>query len=270
MKRVLFFITLSMTLSFTSILYAQRTGVSARLNMAELKGNTLNLNMDVKISQMQIGRYESLSITFVLKGTGRGQTQTLPPVIVNGANKRNMFERAVALYGETAARNGAYTVLKNDPQLIQYVEYKRAVAYKSWMNSCQLILVGEIKDYHNNTIRRFTNVLEKQVAFRRPATTGSPNTINIPPATRQSTNRPSTPTTNRQPAAGSGTTTGRPAGTATNRTGNQTTNRPAGTTNRAGTPATNRPATTTNRPATTTNRPTGTAGRPAAGNNNRR
>jgi hypothetical protein len=256
MKRVLFFITVSIILSFTSTLYAQQTGgVAVKLNRAELKGNALNLNIDVKISQIQIGRYESLSITFVLKGTGRGQTQTLPPVIVNGSNKRHMFERAVALYGETAAKNGAYVVLKNDPELTQFIEYKRAVAYKSWMNNCQLILVGEVKGYRDNTRRRFTNVLEKRIAIRR-SSTNSPNTINLPPATNPTINRSSVPTSNRRPTTGTGTTTNRagssstnrPTGTATNRTPTRTaTNRPAGTaTNRTQTRTTSQPPANSN------------------------
>jgi hypothetical protein len=273
MKRVLFFITVSIILNFASTLSAQRTGgVAVKLNRADLKGNALNLIIDVKISQIQIRRYESLSITFVLKGTGRGQTQTLPPVIVNGSNKRHMFERAVALYGETVAKNGAYVVLKNDPELTQFIEYKRAVAYKSWMNNCQLILVGEIKDYNNNIIRRFTNVLEKRIAIRR-STTNSPNTINIPPATNPTTNRSSIPTTNRRPTTGSSTTTNRSAGTTTNRSAGTTTKRPAGTTtNRVGSSATNRPAgTATNRPTgTATNRSTRTTSQSPASSTNRK
>jgi hypothetical protein len=188
--------------------------VAVRLNSAALKGNALNLDMDIKIAQMQIGRYESVSLRLVLRGTGKGQTLLLPPVIVNGANKRNMFERAVALHGSTAAKNGAYAVLKNDPELIQYLSYKRAVTYNSWMNNCQLLLVGELKDYNNNTLQSFTTIVSRKLSVRRSttiptATTRQPSASpsgsgRTSPATRPaatSTTRPAATSGARQPAA---------------------------------------------------------------------
>jgi hypothetical protein len=196
MKRTLFFIIMGMMLGIAPTLRAQQGAgsISVKLNRADLKGTALNLDMDVKLDHIYIGRYESLSLTIVLKGTGQGQTLSLPPVIVNGDNKRQMHERVVALHGLTAAKKGAFAVLKNDPGLIQFLAYKHAVAYKSWMNNCQLVLVGERKNYHNRTIQSFTNILEKRIAIRRPAATG--NTINLPPASNPANVNPA----NRQPA----------------------------------------------------------------------
>ncbi|MDR1259551.1 MAG: DUF3868 domain-containing protein [Tannerellaceae bacterium] len=284
MKRTLFFITAGIILSLVYVSHAQvqqRPGaVSVKLNRAELKGNALNLDMYMTIERMPVKRYESLMLTITLKGPGRGQTLTLPPVIVNGDNKRKMFERTVAIKGLAVARSGAYAVLKNDPELVQYLAYRRAVAYKSWMNNCQLILTGEIKDYRNNTIQSFTNTFVRQLAVRGAA--------GVQPNTGTTTSRPPAASTNRPPA----NSTGRPA--------NATTNRPAGTTNRQPANSTARPAArppanaatnrqpnatnrqpansatrrpdATRRPANaTTTRPAGTTARPAnTTNNNRR
>lgn len=183
--------------------------VSARLNTATLKGNALNLDVDIKIAQMNVGRYENVSLRLVLRGTGKGQTLLLPPVIINGANKRHMFERAVALHGLTAAKNGAYAVLKNDPELIQYLSYKRAVTYNSWMNNCQLLLIGELKDYHNNTIQSFTKIVSRTLSVRRSTTIPTDRQSQANPSNRTSTpstTRPSSsvsPNPNNRPPASS-------------------------------------------------------------------
>ena len=63
---------------------AQNGGVSVKLNNAGLRGNALNIDADLKIGPVHLGRYESLSLTLVLKGTGKGQILKLPPVIVSG------------------------------------------------------------------------------------------------------------------------------------------------------------------------------------------
>jgi hypothetical protein len=232
-------------LSYVPVLHAQvqQGNVSVKLNRAELKGNALNLDMYMTIERMPVKRYESLILTITLKGAGRGQTLTLPPVIVNGANKRQMFERSVAIDGLESAKNGAYAVLKNDPDLIQYIAYKRAVTYKSWMNNCQLILTREFKDYNNNTTQHSTNTFVRRLAVRR--VTGAQtntNTINVPPA--NATNRQQQPATNRQP-----TNATRPA-TSRQPVNSSTTRRPAGanttrsTTRQPANAATNRQSTT--------------------------
>jgi hypothetical protein len=150
--------------------------------------------MDVKVDHIDIDRYESLSLKLVLKGSGQGQTLTLPPIVINGANKRQMYERKVALLGLATAKGSAYAVLKNDPELIQFLAYVRAVPYKAWMDNCQLILVGERQDYNNNTVQTFTNVLEKKLRVRRAAATpkGTSATTRRPAST---TTRPSSTTT---------------------------------------------------------------------------
>jgi hypothetical protein len=78
-----------------------------------------------------------------------------------------MYERAVELVGPDEARRGAYAVLKSDKGVIQLVPFKRAIAFKPWMNNCQLIIIGEVKDYNNNTIQTFSNILQQRLAIRR-------------------------------------------------------------------------------------------------------
>jgi hypothetical protein len=148
--------------------------------------------MDVKVDHIDIDRYESLSLKLVLKGSGQGQTLTLPPIVINGANKRQMYERKVTLLGLATAKGSAYAVLKNDPELIQFLAYVRAVPYKTWMDNCQLILVGERQDYNNNTVQTFTSVLEKRLRVRRA--TAPKGTSTTTRRSASATTRPSSTT----------------------------------------------------------------------------
>jgi hypothetical protein len=123
------------------------------------------VDLDVKLNHIYIAPHSSLSLTFALqKGNNRVQ---LPPIIINGSNKRKMFERTVALRGLEEAVGEAYTVLKNDEDLIQFTPYKKTLIYKPWMNKCQLIMIGEVLDYENNTTDTFTDVLQRSLVISK-------------------------------------------------------------------------------------------------------
>jgi hypothetical protein len=236
----LFFTIAGIMLLISPVAQAQLGSGSAsvKLNSATLKGNALNLDMDIKIAQMNIGRYESVSLRLVLRGTGKGQTLPLPPVIINGANKRQMYERTLALHGATVAKNGAYAVLKNDPELIQYLSYKRAVTYNSWMNNCQLLLVVELKDYRNNTIQSSTRVVSRRLSVRRSTTIPTSSQPSANPSGRANA-------TTRQPAANPNTRQNNTAPANRARTTANPANRQQNTA-----PASNRPRTATGNSAT--------------------
>ncbi len=165
MKTIFYFIIGIMFVVVPTTVQAQSGTVSVKLNQANLRGQKLNFDLDVRINHIYVGRYESLSLTLVLQ-KGR-ESLRLPPIIINGTNKRKMYERTVALRGLEEAMGDAYAVLKNDENLIQFVPYKEAVFYRPWMNNCQLVLVGEILDYDNNVTQTFTDVLEKSLKISR-------------------------------------------------------------------------------------------------------
>jgi hypothetical protein len=153
----------------TNLQANEATGtVSIKLNSANIKNLNINMDMDIKINYMHIGKHESLSLTLAL--TKGNEILYFPPVIVNGSNKRKMYERAVNLYGLDTAKGDAYAVLKNDQDLIQFLAYKKDVPYKSWMNRSQLVLIGKVLDYNNNVIDSFTDVLEKSIRINNSRT----------------------------------------------------------------------------------------------------
>lgn len=138
-----------------------RGEVSVKQNKAEYVNNKLVLDFDISLCGLSIGRYQSLVLMPMLR-FGR-DSLIMPPVIVNGANKQKMYERAVELKGEEEAREAAYAVVKNDPRYIQEVSYKKTLPYRPWMSKAELVLIGELENYQGQAIQTFINVLTKEL-----------------------------------------------------------------------------------------------------------
>ncbi|GHT29099.1 hypothetical protein AGMMS49574_04840 [Bacteroidia bacterium] len=142
--------------------------VTAKVNRSDLRGNSLNLDVDVRLNYLDVGRYESLKLTLVLRDNAtKKQIVRLPAIIVNGTNKRQMYDRAVEILGKEAAKGKNYAVLKCDKGVIQFVPYRRTIAFKPWMNNCQLVIIGEVKDYNDKTVSGFTNVIQQRLPVTR-------------------------------------------------------------------------------------------------------
>lgn len=158
MRAIVYTFVFCLLLGAASTVQAQGR-ISVKRNSANLQRQTLQLNLDMNIDQVHVSSHTTLALTLALKSGNN--IVYLPPVFVHGSNKFKMFERAVVLKGLDAALDGAYEVLKSDYQQNLHVPYRRSVAYKSWMNKCQLILISETLDYNNNIIDSFTQTVEK-------------------------------------------------------------------------------------------------------------
>jgi hypothetical protein len=145
----------------------ERNTIHVGINEACLEKKTLTLDMDVTINYTYVGRGESLYLTLMLESADGRQALALPPIIINGTKKRQIYERAVVLKGEQAANDGAYTVLKCDDELIQFVPYRITIAYRSWMRNAQLALLGEVKDYGNRTTQTFNNMIREKLPLHK-------------------------------------------------------------------------------------------------------
>lgn len=134
-----------------------RGQVSVKQNRAERKGGMVEMDADLSLCGLSVGRYQTLTLIPMLRG--EADSLLLPPVVIKGANKYKMYQRTLALRGKEAAADGAYAVLKNDPFLIQVVSYKKAFPYRPWMSGAAFILVGELENYEGEPIQTFINVL---------------------------------------------------------------------------------------------------------------
>jgi hypothetical protein len=141
--------------------------ITTKVNRADLRGNSLNLDVDIRLNYVDVGRYESLKLTLALRDNAKKQIIRLPAIVVNGTNKRQMYDRTVEIMGKEAAKGNNYAVLKSDKGVIQFVPFRRTVAYKTWMSNCSLVLIGEVKDYNDNTVSNFTNVVQQRLVITR-------------------------------------------------------------------------------------------------------
>jgi hypothetical protein len=145
-------------------------GIIVKVNRAIQRGNALAMDMDVRLPNIDLPSHGSMQITLVLiENTTKKNKQMyrLPPIIINGTNKRHMYERAVAISGEEAAKGGAYAVLKSDKDVTQFIQYKKVIPYKSWMSNCQLQLLCEEKNYNDKTIGQFANMVLRKVSITK-------------------------------------------------------------------------------------------------------
>jgi hypothetical protein len=144
--------------------------VVVKVNKAALKGKALGLELDIQLPYIDVPSHESLQLTLVLvenTTNKKKQSVSLPPIIIHGANKRKMYERTKALSGEAVANGTAYAVLKTDKDLIQYVQFKKAIVYKTWMSNCQLQLLSERKNYGDKVIDSSANMVQKKITVSK-------------------------------------------------------------------------------------------------------
>lgn len=138
-----------------------RGQVSVKQNRAECKDNTVDMDFDISLCGLSVGRYQTLTLIPMLRGGA--DSLLLPPVVIKGANTYKMYKRTLAFSGKEAADGGAYAVLKNDPFLIQVVSYKKTFPYRPWMSGAAFVLVGEVENYEGEPLQTFVNVLTGQV-----------------------------------------------------------------------------------------------------------
>ncbi|MCS2890212.1 DUF3868 domain-containing protein [Parabacteroides faecis] len=131
--------------------------VNIKQNKAEVEHGRLKLDMDLLLSGVSVGRYQTLLLTPVLRNGNH--SFRFAPVRINGVNKQKMYERTIAFEGKRVADGDAYVVLKSNPSLLQEVNYKKVIPFQPWMEEAELILIGELNNYDDIPVQTYTNIL---------------------------------------------------------------------------------------------------------------
>lgn len=139
----------------------QQGQVTVKSNRVELRGKSLKLDFSVEFKNLEIGRYETLTLIPLLRG--EKDSLLLSPIVINGANKAKMYRRSLALKGKAEADEGAYAVLENDPNYARSIPYRKTIPYRNWMKRAKLVLVGELCNYYGMPQRLFIDVLTDQL-----------------------------------------------------------------------------------------------------------
>ena len=139
----------------------QQGQVTVKSNRVELRGKSLKLDFSVEFKNLEIGRYETLTLIPLLRG--EKDSLLLSPIVINGANKAKMYRRSLALKGKAEADEGAYAVVENDPNYARSIPYRKTIPYRNWMKRAKLVLVGELCNYYGMPQRLFIDVLTDQL-----------------------------------------------------------------------------------------------------------
>lgn len=131
--------------------------ITVKRNRIEYKDKSLKLDFYMEFKNLEIGRYETLTVMPMLRN-GK-DSLLLSPIVINGANKAKMYRRTLALKGKAEADEGAYAVLENDRNYARSIPYRKSIRYRGWMQKAQLVLVGELTDYYGTPKRTFIHVL---------------------------------------------------------------------------------------------------------------
>lgn len=160
---ILLFLFAALSGHAQELLSDYRGMVHVKENSIERQGDDLVLDLQIDLSGLSVGRYQSLAIAPMLR-EGRDSLM-LQPIVVNGANKQKMYERKLAFEGKVVADDGAYLVVKNRPSLLREIIYRKAVPFEPWMKGAELVLVGELKNYDGVTKKVYINVLTDSLPF---------------------------------------------------------------------------------------------------------
>lgn len=125
------------------------------------KGGKLVMEMEVGVCGIAVGSQQSLLLLPMLKA-GR-DSLVMQPVVINGTNKQEMYNRAVALKGKAAADGGAFLVIKNDPNALIQFTYTQTIPFRQWMQDASLVLVGQFCNYNGDPKQTFIDTLTEKI-----------------------------------------------------------------------------------------------------------
>lgn len=131
----------------------------------KIKRDVLYVNMIIEVSGLAVGRYQKLILTPVLRAGNKDVS--LQPIVLNGVNRHKMYRRAVEFDGHVIAKEGAYMVLKNEPEFLKQIAYEQTIAYKDWMKDAQLVLIGELCDYKGTPCQVMEDELTGKIEIKQ-------------------------------------------------------------------------------------------------------
>lgn len=131
--------------------------VCVKQNIAEVKNDSVYLEMDISIHGLNINSRESL----VLYPTLFNDTDSvmLPPVIINGNTKQKKVNRAIKLKGRYPSQTNAYVVIENSPVIHRVIDYEKSLIYAPWMEKAGLKLIGKTTNQDEKTVNTFVDIL---------------------------------------------------------------------------------------------------------------
>lgn len=130
---------------FALSIYGQNNKV---LNQITVKKNNVNISkggnvlidIDILLNGANVSSNRQLVLTPIIKGANN--RAELPPVVVNGKKRANLYKRSLSLSGK---RDNSYSVIKaNKKTLSTKIPYKTSISYEPWMKKASLYLIEDL------------------------------------------------------------------------------------------------------------------------------
>lgn len=119
-----------------------RNHISVKKNHVNInKGGNVLVDIDILLNGVEVSSNRQLVLTPVIKG-GADNRIELPPVIVNGKKRANLYKRSLSLSGK---RDNSHTVIKASKKTVfTKIPYKTSVPYESWMKKASVYLTEDL------------------------------------------------------------------------------------------------------------------------------
>lgn len=131
--------------------------VHVKQNVAEVRNDSVFLDMDITLCGVPVYSANSLTLTPVL--FSEKDSLRLPYIRIHGKQKDRMYKRAVILSKGKKEDKSAYVVLRHDSLITQVISYKDTITYESWMEDAGLLLEGAFKNYNDKPVSTYIDVL---------------------------------------------------------------------------------------------------------------
>lgn len=131
--------------------------VHVKQNMAEVKNDSVFLDMDITLYGIPVYSANSLILTPVL--FSEKDSLKLPYIRVNGKQKDRIYKRSVILSKGEKEDKSAYVILRYDSQIPLVVSYRDTIVYEPWMKEAGLLLEGSYRKYNDKQEWNYIDIL---------------------------------------------------------------------------------------------------------------
>ena len=118
-----------------------RDHVTVRKNQVHIigDGNVL-VDLEITLNGVAVSSSNQLTLTPVIRGENNYRVE-LPPVIVNGKSRANLYKRSLSLGGS----NMAHSVITANPKTVfKTIPYRATTRYAPWMKNASVYLIQDL------------------------------------------------------------------------------------------------------------------------------
>jgi len=134
------YVTIALLLVSSIHISAQNTGVSVISNELRKRGNNVEIDATIHIPPHIVKSKNFIELTPVLETNAT--RVGLPSILVNGKNRTKVYNRMKAL--NNLEDKQYFTVIENNKQEMQPIEYKMTIPWEEWMSDARFVLAQDL------------------------------------------------------------------------------------------------------------------------------